>query len=93
MFKLFSPMAAGAVAFMLIPLVGPAVAAASPGALVVTSPDGRSSITIERDARRGESVIAASPLGLDLDVGVGDVLQLRLAFAGGAAVILEPAKK
>jgi alpha-glucosidase len=71
--KLVSQVVAGAVAFMLIPLAGPAVAAASTGALVVTSPDGGSSITIERDAsrfsvsRRGESVIAASPLGLDLD--------------------------
>ena len=71
--KLTSPMIAAAAAFMLSGLAGPTAIAASPGALVVTSPDGRSSITIERDAsrfsvaRRGESVIAASPLGLDLD--------------------------
>ena len=73
MLKLFSPMVACAAAFLPFPLASPAVAAASSGALVVTSPDGSSSITIERDAsrfsvmRRGESVIAASPLGLDLD--------------------------
>ncbi len=71
--KLTSPMIAAAAAFMLSGLAGPTAIAAPPGALVVTSPDGRSSITIERDAsrfsvaRRGESVIAASPLGLDLD--------------------------
>ena len=71
--KLTSPMIAAAAAFMLSGLAGPTAIAASPGALVVTSPDGRSSITIERDAsrfsvaRRGEGVIAASPLGLDLD--------------------------
>ncbi|MEO7497363.1 MAG: glycoside hydrolase family 97 protein [Massilia sp.] len=66
-------MIAAAVVFTLYGMAGPTALAASPGALVVSSPDGRSSITIERDAsrfsvaRRGESVIAASPLGLDLD--------------------------
>jgi alpha-glucosidase len=62
-----------AAAFMLFGMANPTHIAASLGALVVTSPDGRSSITIERDAsrfsvaRRGESVIASSPLVLDLD--------------------------
>jgi alpha-glucosidase len=66
-------MIAAVAAFMLSGLASSTAIAAPPGALVVTSPDGRSSITIERDAsrfsvaRRGEGVIAASPLGLDLD--------------------------
>ena len=71
--KLFSPMIVAAAAVTQYGAAAPAAMAAAPAALVVTSPDGRSSITIERDAsrfsvaRRGESVIAASPLGLDLD--------------------------
>ena len=100
MSKVFSPMVAGAVAFMPCVLAGPATAAAWPGAQVLTSPDGRSSITIEGDAswfsmmRRGESVTAASPLGLDLDgeVGASDVLELHQASAEDAA-IREPLKK
>jgi hypothetical protein len=61
-----------AAAFMLCGMATPTPIAAPPGALVVTSPEGRLSIAIERDAsrlsvaRRGESVIA-SPLVLDLD--------------------------
>ncbi|MEO5933533.1 MAG: glycoside hydrolase family 97 protein, partial [Duganella sp.] len=71
--KLSSPMIAAAAAFALYGTAGSTAMAASSGALVVKSPDGRSSITIERDAsrfsvaRQGESVIAPSPLGLELD--------------------------
>ena len=76
---------------------------------VIASPDSRTTLRIAEDGatfsvtRRGETVIAASPLGLELDgeftrelrrsvrtVRSGDVLTLRLAVAGGAAVILEP---
>ena len=62
-----------AAALALYGMAGSTAMAASSGALVVKSPDGRSSITIERDAsrfsvaRQGESVIAPSPLGLELD--------------------------
>lgn len=62
-----------AAAFVLYPLTGMPAAAASPKPVVVASPDGRSAIRIERDASRfsisrgGETVIAPSPLGLELD--------------------------
>jgi alpha-glucosidase len=59
---------AAAIASMLLPM---ACAVAAP--VVVSSPDGRTAIRIEDDAsrfmvsRRGETVIAPSPLGLELD--------------------------
>ncbi len=63
-----------AAAFALYPLTGMAAAsAAATGPLVVASPNGTARIRIERDASRfsitrgGETVIAASPLGLELD--------------------------
>jgi alpha-glucosidase len=58
---------AAAVASVLIP------AAAQAAPIVVSSPDGRTAIRIEKDAsqftvaRRGKTVIAPSPLGLELD--------------------------
>jgi alpha-glucosidase len=63
----FSPLLAAAVASVLVP------AAAQAASVVVASPDGRTAIRIEKDAsqftiaRGGKTVIAASPLGLDLD--------------------------
>ena len=57
--------------------------AAAPGPVVVSSPDGRTAIRIERDGsqfsvtRLGESVIAASPLGLELE-GAADFGPLML---------------
>ncbi|CAN7359781.1 glycoside hydrolase family 97 protein [Pseudoduganella sp. LjRoot289] len=82
--KRFSPVSAAAAAFALYPLLGVTSAtAASPGPLVISSPNGGSAIRIERDAssfsvsRRGETVIAASPLGLELD-GVPDFGALAL---------------
>jgi len=58
---------AAAVASVLLP------AAAQAAPIVVSSPDGRTAIRIEQDAsqftvaRRGKTVIAPSPLGLELD--------------------------
>ena len=55
----------------------PAASAASTAPLTVASPDGSALIRIERDAsrfsisRRGETVIAASPLGLEFDGAPG----------------------
>lgn len=87
----------------------PAAVHAGAAPAVVSSPDGRIAIRIERDATRftvvrgGETVIAPSPLGLEQDgatpndvvrvqrdVTASDVLTLKLASAGGAAVMLEP---
>ncbi|WP_082548039.1 glycoside hydrolase family 97 protein [Massilia sp. Root335] len=64
----FSSVLAAAVASVLVP-----AASAWAAPLVVSSPDGRVAIRIEQDAsrftiaRRGKTVIAASPLGLELD--------------------------
>jgi alpha-glucosidase len=57
----------------VVALWGMAASVAFAGPAVVSSPDGRIAIRIERDAsrfsitRRGEPVIAASPLGLEFD--------------------------
>jgi len=62
-----SSLLAAAVASVLLP------AAAQAAPIVVSSPDGRTAIRIEQDAsqftvaRRGKTVIAPSPLGLELD--------------------------
>ncbi|WP_322403955.1 glycoside hydrolase family 97 protein [Massilia luteola] len=67
-FPRFSSLLAAAVASVVVP-----AASARTAPLVVSSPDGRVAIRIERDAsrftiaRRGRPVIAASPLGLELD--------------------------
>jgi len=59
-------------------LIAPAVTGASAVGEVVSSPDGRISIRIETDAghfsvsRNGETVVARSPLGLELD-GVAEM--------------------
>lgn len=67
----------------LLPIVAtacvltPLIATAAPGPAVVASPDGSAVIRIARDAsqfsivRRGETVIAESPLGLELDGAPG----------------------
>jgi len=69
-----------ATACLLAPLCG---MAGTPPALTVTTPDGSTQVTIARDAsrfsiaRKGETVIASSPLGLDLD-GAPDFGSLTL---------------
>jgi alpha-glucosidase len=69
--KLLSPTIAAA--FLLSPLTGPQAAPAAPGPVVVTSPNGTAQIRIDADASRfsvsrgGETVIAPSSLGLELD--------------------------
>lgn len=61
------------VAAAVLATLSEAACAASAGQVTVTSPDGRAAIKIARDGssyvvtRGGETVIASSPLGLDLD--------------------------
>lgn len=75
---MIKPLLTTLVAALLLPL---AQASAAPA--LVSSPDGRTSIRIDDDAgrftveRRGETVIAPSPLGLELD-GVPELGALRL---------------
>ena len=62
-----------AVASALCPLFWLSSAVAAPGAVAIASPNGGAVISIERDASRfsvaraGETIIANSPLGLELD--------------------------
>ncbi|HWW72561.1 MAG TPA: glycoside hydrolase family 97 N-terminal domain-containing protein, partial [Duganella sp.] len=82
---------AAAVASALCPLLCLSSAAAAPGAVAISSPNGASVISIERDASRfsiaraGETIIADSPLGLELD-GVPGFGPLKLERQLGVSV-------
>ncbi|MFG6432948.1 glycoside hydrolase family 97 protein [Roseateles sp. LYH14W] len=78
--------------FSACALWGALAASTAHGAdIVIASPDGRSSLRIAQDGasfsvtRRGETVIAASPLGLDLD-GAPALRALKLASRQDEAV-------
>ena len=82
--KRFSPTMAATAASLLYPLLClSSASAASTGPVAISSPNGASVIKIERDGSRfsvsrgGETVIADSPLGLELD-GVPEFAVLAL---------------